>query len=330
LVKLKKKRNIFSYLFMEKKINKQYKKMERVCPTCSKTVEAGLYGMKLECNHWVHTKCMDKSNPNFEKCGNCLSSPPNSSPQASSMEADSLDGRDYIANPVSSAGWMYKLIKKEPFIWLQEHKKLQWIMNEKGYGLQKLIQSGVSINDFLQNGYTWDDLKIYKGIQERPIKALKALKCNAEHFREYPIKGKFEIDGRSLVEDFGLVFPPGGKPLVCAGGENKKPWIAKELAELGFKIKDLYGAGMEYVEQYAALYPTDDDEVLLEVKDSDIDALPSIVKRTEEARKVLNPAPLPVASPVYQERIEILPVVEPAVIMMNNTAGPRIHGLRRK
>jgi len=298
--------------------------MERICPTCSKTVEAGLYGMKLECNHWIHTKCLDKANPNFEKCGKCLLSPPSGTKL--SLEADALDGRDYIANPVNSAGWMYKLIKKEPFIWLQDHKNLQWIMNEKGYGLQKLIQAGVSINDFLQNGYSWDDLKIYKGIQERPIKALKALKCNAEHFREYPIKGKIEMDGRALVEEFGLVFPPGGKPLTCVGGENKKPWIARELTELGFKIKDLYGAGMEYVEQYAALYPTDEDEVLLEVKDSDIDALPSIVKRTEEAKRVLNPAPM--ASPVYQERVEMLPVmhVEPVI----NSGPPRIHGLRRK
>lgn len=302
--------------------------MERVCPTCSKTVEAGLYGMKLECNHWIHTKCLDKANPNFEKCGKCLSSPQNSTLQTSSGEVDALDGRDYIANPVNSAGWMYKLIKKEPFIWLQDHKNLQWIMNEKGYGLQKLIQAGVSINDFLQNGYTWDDLKIYKGIQERPVKALKALKCNAEHFREYPIKGKFEMDGRDLVESFGLVFPPGGKPLTCVGGENKKPWIARELTELGFKIKDLYGAGMEYIEQYAALYPTDEDEMKLEVKDEDINVLPSIVKRTEEAKRVLNPPPAPVvSSPVYQEiyqRVEAIHV-EPII-----NSGPRIHGLRRK
>lgn len=294
--------------------------MDRVCPTCFKNVEAGLYGIKLECNHWVHTQCLDKKDPNFEKCGKCLSPTPSSS---SSSEPDAIDGRDYIANPVETAGWVYRLIKKEPFTWLQERKNLQWIMNEKKYGLQKLIQSGVSIDDFLQNGYTWDDLKVYKAVQERPVKALKALKCNAEHFREYPIRGKFnDIDGRSLVEDFGLMFPPGGKPLICRNGKNNKPWIAQELVSLGFKIKDLYGAGMEYVEQYAALYPTDDDEYHLEVQDDDILKLPSIVQKTEEAKRILNPV-VEKSTPVYREE-------EKVILMSLPPSQPRIHGLRKK
>jgi hypothetical protein len=301
---------------------------ERTCPSCYKTVEAGLHGMKLECNHWVHTKCLDKKEPNFEKCNMCLSS--SSSPSSSSFspyDHDAIDGRDYISNPVSSASWVYKAFVKEPFTWLREHKKLEWIMNEKKYGLQKLLQAGVCIEDFLQNGYTWDNLKIYKGFQERLVPTLKALKCNAEHFREY--KNDFKLTGRQLVEDFGLYFPKGGKPMQCMGGKNQKSWIASELVDLGFEIKDLFGADMQYIEQYAALQPTDEDEIKLKVEDKDIDALPSIVKQVERAKEILNPQAIQ-KSIVYKEE---MPKREEEVISILQVDLPppprRIHGLRK-
>jgi hypothetical protein len=296
--------------------------MDRTCPSCYKTVEAGLHGMKLECNHWVHTKCLDKKEPNFEKCSACLSST-SSSP---SQELDAIDGRDYISNPVSSASWVYKAFVKEPFTWLREHKKLEWIMNEKKYGLQKLLQAGVCIEDFLQNGYTWENLKIYKGFQDRPVQTLKALKCNAEHFREHPLP--FKLTGRQLVEDFGLYFPKGGKPMQCNGGKNQKPWIAKELVDLGFEIKDLYGADMQYIEQYAALQPTDEDEVKLKVEDKDIDALPSIVKQVERAKEILNPQAPHANQNVYKEVKE----KEEEIIFKVELPPPvkRVHGLRNK
>ena len=41
--------------------------MQRECPSCRKTVPAGMHGIRLECSHWVHTKCLDKK-PTCQDC----------------------------------------------------------------------------------------------------------------------------------------------------------------------------------------------------------------------------------------------------------------------
>ena len=43
----------------------------RECPVCRTTVPPGLHGIRLECSHWVHTKCLSKKDPDFEKCAAC-------------------------------------------------------------------------------------------------------------------------------------------------------------------------------------------------------------------------------------------------------------------
>lgn len=316
--------------------------MEITCPSCRRTVEPGLFGVRLECKHWVHAKCLDLKNPDFVNCAACKGEVNLNIPQFDKNEVDSISGRDYIKQPLSDSYFtsfsraIYQ--KKEPFKWLADKTPLEWIIKEKGYGLQKLIQSGVRFDDFMHGGYTWQELKAFKDFGDperlqRAKEALVALKCNAEHFRDYPhligdVLKELNVTGRNLVEIFGLYFQEKScKPLMVAGGYNNKPWTANHLVNLGFKMKDLYGAGLEYLEQYALLNPTDQDEIAMEVQDSDIADLPSLTelerqkKEAEEKLRRVNSSVEPEATQTRRIYIE-LPKIE-------IKPRPQLHGLRK-
>jgi hypothetical protein len=91
-------------------------------------------------------------------------------------------------------------------------------------------------------------------------------------------------------------------------------------------MKDLYGAGLEYLEQYAMLSPTDQDEIAMEVQDSDINDLPSLTemeKQKREAERLLKERlPEREEEPVRRKYIE-LPKIEVKPVKMT-------HGLRKK
>lgn len=256
--------------------------MKNTCPTCRKTVPAGLFGIRLECSHWVHTKCLDKQNPDFEKCSACKGEVDLSVPLVDVNEPTSFEGRDYVMNPpkVSDSLFTRLLSRKpaEPWIWLKEHKAIDWMIQEKGHHLQKMIASGVTMSDFCNNGYTWQELKTFRDLNEpnRGREALFALQTNAEHFRDSlgsePIR-ELQITGRHLVELYGLHFPSDEGPIAVVGGRNDRPWKASELVELGMKMTDLMGAGLEHLHQYVHLEPTDADEVKMEVTDADVAGL---------------------------------------------------------
>lgn len=297
------------------------------CPTCRKTVEPGLFGMRLECNHWVHGKCLDKENPDFEKCAACKGEVDLNIPQFDKDEPESVSGRDYIREPLSNSYFtsLKRSVNKEPFKWLSEKSPLEWIIKEKGYHLQKMIQSGVLIDDFLNAGYTFKDLKAFKAFGnpeqlDRGKDALFALKCNAEHFRDYShlfgdVINELGINGRDLVEKFGFCFETNTcNPLKVVGGKNTTPWTAKDLVNLNFKMKDLYGAGISYVEQYIMLSPTKEDIIGMEVDDRDVEDLPSVdalakqMKENEERIQVLTQTQTPIQT--YIERESVIPVFE--------------------
>ena len=188
--------------------------MNPECPVCRRSVEPGLHALRLECTHWVHAKCLNSKTPDFVKCAACKGEVNMNIPQFDEKEADSVNGRDYVQQPLSDSYFtsfnrtLYK--NKEPFKWIHDKTPLHWIIKEKGYGLQKLIQSGVRFEDFMNAGYSWTDLKAFKDFgdpkrKERAKEALFALKCNAEHFRDYPhlvgeVVKELNITGRNLVE----------------------------------------------------------------------------------------------------------------------------------
>lgn len=318
------------------------------CSVCSKTVSAGLYGIKMldaSCGHWVHTvTCMDQKDLDFERCLRCKGSIVQE--PVVWEEPLGINGVDYVEFSTGESS-IFSSIKqsitraktKEPFTWLQERKDIQWMKNEKHYGLQHMIQAGVTIEDFINNDYTWKDLKKYSDFngknKERGRKALQALCCNAEHFRDYHvILGEaikdLEITGKHMVEVYGISFPdsPLGKPMQVYCGKNKQPWQAKDLVKLGFKMYDLHGAGIQYLEQYIALNPTDQDELALGVTKRDLELLP--LARPPPAPVQPTPAPAPVQVSPVVVIVNPQPAPPPVVVVKTVQAQKKTHGLRKK
>lgn len=310
-----------------------------VCKYCYKSVKADLYGIKLDCNHWVHSLCLDKKNPDFGQCPECKGIVIESHcPE----EPSSINGKDYIEEPVSRIGILKRGIisTKEPYNWLKEKKDIKWIIREKQFGLQKMLEAGVTIDDLFGYGYQWDDIKQFKDFsvatKERGRKALQALGCTAEHFRDhYEYFGKqvidhMQINGRHFVEQFGLQFA--GNQLVVAGGQNKKEWHGQDLVKLGFKLKDLYGAGLETLDQYITLKTTDEDEEYLGVTKKDLDSLPYSLdkpkvpleeKAVHEPKEVFEPRPSSLSEPRPS-------LSEPRPLASARIKKKRVHGIRPK
>lgn len=177
---------------------------------------------------------------------------------------------------------------------LDKQLPLDHLIVEHEYSLQRLLSEGITINDFINNGYSYNDLEFYPSIRDRKLKTLIALKCNAEHFKNgyIPIEG---ITSRDIIEWFGLYFPPNCGPLSTEGGQNNTIWKASDLVKLGFKMQDLFDAGLEYYEQYQDLDPTRQDEAKMDIPLNFIDELPSY---NPEPTYVPTPAPAPVQVPV--------------------------------
>ena len=310
----------------------------RECPSCRKTVPPGMYGIRLECSHWVHTKCLDKKEPDFEKCAACKGDVDLNVPMVDAEEPTCIDGRDYVLEPVESDSY-FTSKRGEPFSWLAQKKPIEWMIHNQGYGLQRMLQAGVKLDDFVKNGYTWEDLKVFRDFSNkdnlpRARDALFALRCNAEHFRDYShLLGSaisdLGINGRHLVELYGFYFPTEGQPLSVVGGKNEKYWSANQLTQLGMKMEDLFGAGMETLDQYAHLEPTDADEKKLGTTDEDVAALCPPQQEKEELVMVAEPAPRRVVyvepAPTPERYIVQVPKVVLAKPKMT-----RLHGLKPK
>ena len=312
------------------------------CQVCQKTVSPGLYALRIECKHWVHTRCLSKFPENFQKCPGCLGLVDANVPRYVEEEPDSHNGRDFVQQPLSDSYFNSFSValsaKKEPFKWIAEKVPLDWIRDDKGYGLQRLIASGVKFEHFLNAGYTWEDLKVFRDFGDptridRARKALFALKCNAEHLRDYPhllgnMVQQLEINGRHLCELYGLGFAPNKcEPLCVYGGTNKVPWKATDLIKFGIKMYDLHAYGLSYLEQYQHLQPTDVDEIAMEVKDEDVMGLPSLVEMAAAAAAAAaaRPAPVQPAPPPEPRAMYI-----PPVVVKYETNGIKLHGLKTR
>lgn len=297
----------------------------RECPVCRTTVPPGLHGIRLECSHWVHTKCLDKKDPDFEQCAACKGDVDLSVPLVDANEPSCIDGRDYVQEPLASDSYFTSLrSRSKVFTWLAERKPIEWMIRNQGYGLQRMLQDGVTMDDFMKNGYTWQDLRTFKDFSvggERGRQALFALKGNAEHFRDYAhllgsVIPDLEINGRHLVELYGFYFPSANEPLSVVNGRNEKHWTAAQLATLGMKAQDLFGAGMETVDQYAHLQPTAKDERVMGITNADMDALMQPVEEQAEQVIIVERAAAP------QPTIIRIPAVVPKPKMK------RVHGLK--
>ena len=304
-----------------------------ICSYCDKIVTPGLFDIRLECGCSVHPNCLDPKNPNFETCRKY----PNCKTVTILEEPESIDGRDYINNPPNNLGIvarMKRVVTKEPFISIAKKTSVP-LLKEKGYHLQRCIADGVLIDDFLQAGYTWQELKNFKALsgaqgKERARQALVALQCNAEHFRDYKhlldtTMQDLDINARHMVELYGIFFPDTEARVIVSNGQNnpKRPWRAEDFIYFGFKKQDLFGAGMKFIEHYEALKPTDADDEHFGLNDDDMTML-----------QPLNPPkPKPVV-PVAAPAVAVPPAVVPLhlrfPVVTEIEVVKKPHGLRKK
>ena len=270
------------------------------------------------CKHWTHVDCGDNRSYDeldFDKCDACLGKIDSSAPLLPEHEPTTKDGRDYIGDPLEQ-GVFSKLRRKVPSVFSRDQTKktsldpfyllrmgplecpVDWIMREKNLGLQHMLSQGVTIDDFVNNGYDWDQLKLFKDLsvpgkgKERRILTLQALKVTPEHFRTFPTAlpvQAMELTGQDLKNYFDLQFPQDGPMLTSPASDD---WRAADVVRMGLKMGDLVDMGMCYLEHYMNLEPNEQEERALDANITQIqtlkmnsDALAAHVAAQEEEEK---------------------------------------------
>lgn len=263
----------------------------------------------------MHAGCIKKYNgSDVTKCIACSGK----TVTIPSIEEVVYNGHDYIAEPRPTTVW---LRNKEPFTFLSNKMPISHLVCEKKWGLHRMLASGVTIDDFLKNGYTWNDLKYFKDMQKRPREALYALGCNMEHFRDYAHSlpaAEIGIKGSDYSEWFGFQFLDKKGPPTVAGGKNTVTWKCDDLLALGITFEDLRYSGMTHVEQFAHIEANDSQETQLGVTD-------------ENFKKLIPPIGVPAAlAQPPEEEEEIIPYSPPPPSLPAKPKTRRLHALKKK
>lgn len=257
------------------------------CPVCRKFADVALSIQHEACGHRSHVDCLVEPY-DFDNCAACAAptehaaAPSSRSVAVARREPRTTDKINYILNPgckqaastlAKVAAWVPGLSTRfvetianttNPEFLLQHHVPIQEIMDDHDMGLDHFLKAGVTMDDFLINRYTWDDLLLFEDISGRrgasklPLQAITiGLKANANHFQAYADAFPYEkvrahtgFQPYELGELFGLYFPEDGSPLQCEGNCD---WRARECVEMGLTMDDLCVLGLQYVDQYDAL-----------------------------------------------------------------------------
>jgi hypothetical protein len=236
------------------------------------------------CGCYAHADCLpDDYNGSESEC-------PFHNPEQSTLTGSVvplvepvIEGEDWISNPIAPPTKLRQAYmaaknytKKDiedidsPFVLLKQKTPLEWIIRNKKWGLSHMHAMGVRLEDFLANGYTIDDLCIYKDIggasssaaRGRPLKALVRLGLSPDVLIDYQDKLPIEV----MTERFGLT-PAYISSRAFNGGLGFHPtqglrtphsteWSVDNLIYLGFKFDDLLRCGLNCKEQWDDLEVT--------------------------------------------------------------------------
>lgn len=267
------------------------------CILCNKEVEEALRIPFRECSHRIHADCFDAMPVNqqsYKKCGLCLghieAQPVKKMAETVSSRKMRLDGKDYIKNPgprhtgstlVKVASFLPGLKQKysenettsqNPHFLLSVGKEILDIQAENGLDLPHFCRVGVTMRDFMEHGYTWEDLQHFDDIAAQGKKRAQqavalGLQATANDFRDFPealpleeVTAHIGASAGDMCRLFGLHFPEAGSEvgdpieggyLECEGDRN---WRATDCVQLGLKFSDLRDFGLNYVHQYAQLF----------------------------------------------------------------------------
>lgn len=245
------------------------------CSVCGKRAEAAYSITHSKCGHATHSDCFVEDQHDFKFCDACLNPTGSVSTKKTVTEPRLLDGRDYVKQPGSKPGLLSnvgsKVVslvsrsaaqaqqRKSPAELLRARTPIEDIFRY-GYGLDHMLEQGITIDDFIANRYKWEDLCAFQDVQESPERALETfvcgLKLNANHLKDYPsllpfdkFKAATNLTNSQLCTQLGMEFPADA----CLQCEGKNDWNAKDCVRLGLTIEDLKDFGLYCQEQYLEL-----------------------------------------------------------------------------
>jgi hypothetical protein len=257
------------------------------CRICGRQAQPAYSVSFKTCGHAVHTDCVGADvELDFANCPVCLR---HVEPVANGAAIGSVvgneprthDGIDYVLNPgtkrqggavktvlswtaskiVGAAAPAAAAPKVTPEELLRQHVPIEDIMRRHRYGLDHMLRDGITIDDFVNNGYSLRDLRKFEDVsargQHRSLQAFTTgLGLCANHLRIYPgllpVKEFRDLTGISNSQFstlLGLEFPENSS-LECWGNAD---WNAKDCVQLGLKMEDLMDMGLWLQEQYKDL-----------------------------------------------------------------------------
>lgn len=273
--------------------------MDVNCVLCHEPV---VFGRSMTIDHrcgcYTHTKCHVGLTDTRPKCPIHVPDS-DAAKNIKSIDEPTSPGPDWVTAPVGSTAssvtaassvfiknaWstLSDINKKtpedisNPFTLLGMHKPIEWMIRVKKLGLKDMYEQGVRLNHFLENGYTINDLCLYKDIgklgAERGLMALKKLGLNADllldHADKLPVtlmREKFKLTAADVCEDGILQFHP-DKGL-------RDDWSLDNLIYLGISFKDLQKhCGLKFRRHWDALEPTQEHMDALKCSTKDINLL---------------------------------------------------------
>ena len=259
------------------------------------------------CGHYSHARCI----PDDDNDMDCAICKPESvaAQNRPKLDEPDLDGfGDWVMNPpaqphINKATLTIlktkDKLKKDPLDCSSAYRLLElktpipWMIRFKKLGLGHLfVEQGITLTDFLNNGYSIDDLCTFKDIghkgPERGLQTLVTLGLTPDMLIDYanlmPVKAMKERFGMtpSVIASEriggGLYFHPEDG----LRSKDRKDWNLDHMVHLGFRYKDLIKCGLCKREHWDDLKPTRENMKKLGVQKEEIESLPYEVEPIEE------------------------------------------------
>lgn len=269
--------------------------MEINCPICHESIDLA-QGSTLDhrCGCYTHAKCHVGIPDPRPRCPVHV---PDSeaAKHVKAIEEPVGTGPDWITAPPTSGAlakirnaWLnVKDMNKNnpedisnPFTLLSMKKPIEWMIRVKKLGLKDMYDAGVTLKDFLENGYTITDLCTYRDIgkmgPQRGLAALLKLGLNADLLLDQTDKLPLEV----MRKRFQLTSAD-----ICRADDTlqfhpqhglREDWSVDNLVYLGLTFKDLQRyCGLKMRHHWDALEATQEHMQALKCASADINLLVS-------------------------------------------------------